>query len=540
MHRLLMFSRRGLFGSIPCPERTTCTRNPCLFSHQQGLADPSAVRVPAATPPKSILVAATPPKSILKSTPAASSDVSVPAKRALAASPATPAARQQPTPTSEPPRKIQRLAYKSAQPAASSQPTGEPALRVNPAASRVPVLVRQTCLKSLYAAFLTLYDAFHAAHPHLAGAHALAQETEIYDRTNKQTYRQGVVTTIVALKKRAVPPSPQHESVGTEAECRARANARKVARVEARDLECAVLTREQMVAWGYVVDVPAGPGGDRPSAEGDEMVCERCFQRFVVTPPGQGKDEACSFHWARPYTTTLNGEKIKTYKCCGMSHPGPGCAVGPHVFYEKTAEELHRRHPFSLSSHPPSALAEDAVLDVAALDCEMIYTTGGMRVARVSVVDGDGEKVFDEFVRMDDGVKVIDYITRFSGVTPERLAAAVLDLAATRRALRAFIGPHTVLVGHALDNDLKTLRMVHHRVVDTCVLFPHRGGPPYRRALRDLVSDKLQRMIQTGDEAAGHSSVEDAAATLDLVRWWITNERTARSSASRSTGGGSK
>jgi RNA exonuclease len=251
----------------------------------------------------------------------------------------------------------------------------------------------------------------------------------VYNRTNKQTYRQGVVSTIVALKKRAVPPSPQHQSVGTEAECQARANARKVARVEARHLEGALLTREQMVKWGYVVDVPSGPGGDRSSAEGDEMVCERCTQRFVVTPIGQGKDEACSFHWARPYTTTLNGqvsgiphcwmlsdahsgEKIKTYKCCAMTHPGPGCALGPHVFYEKTAEDLHRRHPFSLSSQPPSALAEDAVLDVAAIDCEMIYTTGGMRVARVSVVDGDGQQVFDEFVRMDDGVKVIDYITR--------------------------------------------------------------------------------------------------------------------------------
>lgn len=95
-----------------------------------------------------------------------------------------------------------------------------------------------------------------------------------------------------------------------------------------------------------------------------------------------------------------------------MTHPGPGCSLGPHVFYEKTTEELHRRHPFSLSSYPPSTLAEDSVLDVAALDCEMIYTTGGMRVARVSVVDGDGKEVFDELVRMDEGVEVIDYITR--------------------------------------------------------------------------------------------------------------------------------
>lgn len=37
----------------------------------------------------------------------------------------------------------------------------------------------------------------------------------------------------------------------------------------------------------------------------------------------------------------------------------------------------------------------------------MIYTTGGMRVARVSVVDSTGKEIFDEFVRMDDGVEVM-------------------------------------------------------------------------------------------------------------------------------------
>lgn len=44
---------------------------------------------------------------------------------------------------------------------------------------------------------------------------------------------------------------------------------------------------------------------------------------------------------------------------------------------------------------------------MAALDCEMIYTTGGFRVARVSIVDGSGKEVFDQLIRMDDGVHVM-------------------------------------------------------------------------------------------------------------------------------------
>lgn len=54
-----------------------------------------------------------------------------------------------------------------------------------------------------------------------------------------------------------------------------------------------------------------------------------------------------------------------------------------------------------------SSSTPDTALDIVALDCEMVYSTGGMRVARVSVVDSMGKEVFDELVRMDDGVEVM-------------------------------------------------------------------------------------------------------------------------------------
>jgi RNA exonuclease 1 len=147
-----------------------------------------------------------------------------------------------------------------------------------------------------------------------------------------------------------------------------------------------------------------------------------------------------------------------------------------------------------------------SALDVAALDCEMIYTTGGFRIARVSVVDVRGKEVFDEIIKMDDGVEAVcvifsihiyvavthddltrDLNTRFSGIHPEEYATrAQLPLDAVQRALGRLIGADTILIGHSLDNDLRALRLVHHRVVDTAVLFPHPRSLPYRRALRDL------------------------------------------------------
>ena len=84
-----------------------------------------------------------------------------------------------------------------------------------------------------------------------------------------------------------------------------------------------------------------------------------------------------------------------------------GCTRGPHVFYETTPEELHIRHAFSFSRLAGEVDTLDTALDVVCLDCEMIYTTGGARVARVSVVDGFGEEIFDELVKMDDEVEVM-------------------------------------------------------------------------------------------------------------------------------------
>ena len=94
------------------------------------------------------------------------------------------------------------------------------------------------------------------------------------------------------------------------------------------------------------------------------------------------------------------------YTCCHRpTTEGGGCTQGPHVFYESDLASLHTRHPFS--SQKPSSEGKKKERDVVALDCEMIYTTGGFRVARVSIVDARGQEIFDELVKMDDGVEVV-------------------------------------------------------------------------------------------------------------------------------------
>lgn len=73
------------------------------------------------------------------------------------------------------------------------------------------------------------------------------------------------------------------------------------------------------------------------------------------------------------------------------------------MFLEKNIRDLHARHAFTNSSQEE----RDTMLDIAVIDCEGIYTTQGMSVARVTVIDGRGKMVFDELVRPDDEVTVM-------------------------------------------------------------------------------------------------------------------------------------
>ncbi|KAI6047403.1 ribonuclease H-like protein [Pisolithus marmoratus] len=522
-----MFSTLGLFQSLSCPDGSKCTRLWCLFSHANDASQPPLiVSVSAAQPKGPSSTAITSRLTTLPST--------VPAKRPHELSiPATLSARKDVA--SESPAQRVKTSASTSRPVAprtTANGNGAPILRVTPAQSQVAVPVRQTMLKSLYDHFVVLYEAILPSNPILASEHALRQEEEIYNKSTKLTYRNAVINSIAALKRRPIPNAISHPSVGTERDIAARIESQKQLselRLTRTAVQQLVMTMQTMKYWGYITEVPPGEGGSKPDAKGQVKQCERCGQSFTVRKDPR-KDE-CYYHWGRPFTKKINGEKLRFYSCCSKNTNEDGCSRGCHVFYESDPSDLHTRHTFSLTRPPKSSDGHtsvetgDTALDVVALDCEMIYTTGGMRVARVSVVDGTGTEVFDELIRMDDDVDIIDYNTRFSGICQEKHEKAFLTLSSARQSLDAFINSETIIIGHALENDLKTLRMIHHRCIDTVVLFPHRAGPPYRRSLRDLAKEHLGTVIQAGDGSSGHSSVEDSIATLDLVRWYILNKQ---------------
>lgn len=78
-----------------------------------------------------------------------------------------------------------------------------------------------------------------------------------------------------------------------------------------------------------------------------------------------------------------------------------GCTVGPHVFKEEASELLHLREGFMCTEelcNDDGSNVEDKH-EVLAFDCELIYTTAGMSLARLTVLDESGKVIMDQHVK---------------------------------------------------------------------------------------------------------------------------------------------
>lgn len=100
-----------------------------------------------------------------------------------------------------------------------------------------------------------------------------------------------------------------------------------------------------------------------------------------------------------------------------------------------------------------------------ALDCEMCLTEVGLELARISLIDEDLNIIMDEIVQPSH--PILDYLTRYSGIREETLTGVTTTLHDIQQKLLDIIDQETILVGHSLECDLKTLRIAHPKVIDT-------------------------------------------------------------------------
>ncbi|KAG1500669.1 hypothetical protein G6F54_003556 [Rhizopus delemar] len=368
----------------------------------------------------------------------------------------------------------------------NSKPTGPPAILPN-IRSKIPIKDRQ-------------------------------QEAIILNSTaNLAGYKQKAVSILGNLKKRPVSTGP--EDVGIDGEWKDPALKQNDLKALLERLDECTIPLDGLQELGYPLPDLLHSAKEESKVEvGSQAVCDRCQKVYVVKDILDKSDaEVCLHHPRRMKTVLVNGEKKRVYRCCEDALESIGCARGPHVYKEDNLNALHNKIPFIRAPAYDSNNTNRRKL--VALDCEMGYTTAGMELIRLTVVDEEKNMLLDELVLPSN--MVIDLNTQFSGV--KTLEGVKHDLFSLRKELFKYVDQDTVIVGHGLENDMCALRLIHTKIVDTVALFPHKAGLPYRNSLRTLASAITKKFIQEGSD--GHDSLEDASICIDLLKEYIKRKK---------------
>lgn len=379
---------------------------------------------------------------------------------------------------------------------------------------------------------------------------ALDEEKLVYERSSsKNIYLNVAVNTLKKLRsKSSASPSPVTKEPGSVAKRKPQSHEEVLGgRLAAttsftvnrtgkqqeekligatlyRKMKAYLMTEEQLQQHGYPRPNPEAAGKavvyNQPEKKGVadpfSKICCRCGAEYKVNVNGSCvRKEECSFHWGRLRRHKVAGGWETNYSCCAAAVGAPGCQTAKQHVQDGRKESLDGF--VSTFSKP---LPPDGNAGVFALDCEMCYTKQGLELTRVTVIDSEMKVIYDTFVKPES--KVVDYNTRFSGVTAEDLESAAITLRDVQAVLLSMFSAESILIGHSLESDLLALKLIHSSVVDTAIVLPHRLGLPYKRALKNLMADHLKRIIQ--DNVEGHDSSEDATACMELMIWKIKED----------------
>ncbi|WOL12882.1 small RNA degrading nuclease 1 [Canna indica] len=149
-----------------------------------------------------------------------------------------------------------------------------------------------------------------------------------------------------------------------------------------------------------------------------------------------------------------------------------------------------------------------------AVDCEMVLCQDGSEaLAKICAVDHNLEVKLDELVNPIKAVA--DYRTHITGISSKDLDGVTCSLADIKKSLKKLLSHGTILVGHALHNDLRALKVDHPRVIDTSHIFKFAGLPTHSPSLNTL--SKVVLGVPVRKEGEPHNCLNDAQAAMKLV-----------------------
>ncbi|KAI1103390.1 ribonuclease H-like protein [Jackrogersella minutella] len=260
--------------------------------------------------------------------------------------------------------------------------------------------------------------------------------------------------------------------------------------------------------------------GGQPKSSATTLISES----KVPSPTGLSSALATKYPWA---SKSQSPELINALEA--------QCHADDCLLYQGyyTGNPHHRgHHKFNIKNFisAPASVHGLVKRKAIAIDCEMVEIAKGKNeLARICAMDLlTGETLIDMLVYPTE--PVIDWRSRYSGITLDmmleaRLRGQTLDgWPAARERLFEFADVDTMLVGHALNNDLKVLKVSHKRVVDSSILvgeavFGKGKRMPRQWGLNVASKELLKISIQTSRR--GHDCMEDTLATRELVLWCL-------------------
>lgn len=370
--------------------------------------------------------------------------------------------------------------------------------------NNMPNPLRQSCLEKLYTAFINHYsseEAIDKAHITEEEVHIKAKSSGIYRNLIVQSLMKANKSPELQVKSNPYYPSHMYGVCLYDL------------------LKKYILSKDELEKNGYplmgdkkLAYISKNAYYYRPISKkrnGDKFVCMNCKSEFEVNKRGMPivTLSKCIYHSGKLKFERSKNEKF--WLCCYKRQHESGCE--------------------SSMFHAPDKLDDDALENFVviesiklnrnneepnfyALDCEMVNTTVGIEIVRVTVINHEGKEVYESKIKPSN--PILDYKSKYSGITEESLKHCSKRLFEVQIDLLKMFDKDSILIGHSLDSDLKALKMIHYNVVDTSIIYPHKYGPPYKWGLKFLSEQHLQRIIQSEE---GHDSKEDALASLDLV-----------------------
>ena len=203
---------------------------------------------------------------------------------------------------------------------------------------------------------------------------------------------------------------------------------------------------------------------------------------------GQNNAMAQYDYWQHHPSNSFSADSASSSSSGSFDHSSEGSPVSspadrrwravPSVQLASGPDYPPNQHPHHYPHHPggghfsreprpkksnssPTILPQWEPAQCVALDAEMVGVGRygeDSSIARVVIVDWDGNVLFDEYIKQTQ--QVTDYRTFVSGITEDDLSGAKLSLRDARKCILKILYGR-LLIGHGLRNDLNALGMSH-------------------------------------------------------------------------------